>query len=287
MEWKIGEIFEYNGEWYQCLPERCICNDCAFKNDITCKTSKEIRGECQRASRQDGVIFKKLKKVGEPYILENKKFQKYIVSHTPYIYNKVDCSWQSFADPYYISLEIKQNQEDMEEKKIKLNQDDLTYIIGKIRCDILPKYTTYDEITEEITKLFTPTNGAIVSNSETIEKNLKPFSLEAAKLGKPVCTRDGHKARILCFDLKNEEEYPIVAAIENDSHEILLCYTLNGEIVRGAYEANKDLIMPPEKKEGWMNVYKYQIHDTPESAKESLCKGITDYIKTIRVEWEE
>ena len=68
MERKIGEIFEYQGEWYQCLPERRICDDCAFKNDITCKNSKGIRGECQRASRQkDGVIFKKLEKVGEPY----------------------------------------------------------------------------------------------------------------------------------------------------------------------------------------------------------------------------
>ena len=68
MERKIGEIFEYDGEWYQCLPERRICDDCAFKNDITCVNSKGIRGECQSASRQkDGVIFKKLEKVGEPY----------------------------------------------------------------------------------------------------------------------------------------------------------------------------------------------------------------------------
>lgn len=50
--------------------------------------------------------------------------------------------------------------------------------------------------------------------------NLKPFDLEAAKAGKPVCTRDGRKARIICFDLKNDE-YPIVAAVENDSSETL------------------------------------------------------------------
>ena len=52
-------------------------------------------------------------------------------------------------------------------------------------------------------------------------------------------------------------------------------------------DGDLDLMMLLEKKEGWVNVYKYQIHDTPESAKESLCKGITDYIKTIKVEWEE
>ena len=50
--------------------------------------------------------------------------------------------------------------------------------------------------------------------------------------------------------------------------------------------SNNELAMFPEKKEGWVNVYKNQIHDTPESAEEGH-KGITDYIKTIRVEWEE
>ena len=41
--------------------------------------------------------------------------------------------------------------------------------------------------------------------------NLRPFDLEAAKAGKPVCTRDGRKARIICFDAKCNK--PIVALI--------------------------------------------------------------------------
>lgn len=48
---------------------------------------------------------------------------------------------------------------------------------------------------------------------ETKENNkFKPFDLEQAKAGKPVCTRDGRKARIICFDLKNGN-HPIVAVI--------------------------------------------------------------------------
>lgn len=43
--------------------------------------------------------------------------------------------------------------------------------------------------------------------------NLKEFNIKAAKAGKPVCTRDGRKVRILCYDLKGAK-YPIVAAIE-------------------------------------------------------------------------
>lgn len=112
MERKIGEIFKYNGEWYQCVeqPEKydkTVCALCAFQGNGNCELDR-----CSGTYRSDKkfVIFKKLEKVGEPYMLEDKKFQKYRVFKTPYIYNKIDCSWQSFADPYYVSLEIKQTK---------------------------------------------------------------------------------------------------------------------------------------------------------------------------------
>ena len=128
MEYKIGEIFEYNGEWYQCIVGNS-CENCAF-NERKCYTvvdNGDPIGDCCADRRKDNkdVIFKKLEKIGEPYMLEDKKFQKYKVFKTPYIYHKIDCSWQSFADPYCISLEIKQNKEDMEEKKLKLKPFDI------------------------------------------------------------------------------------------------------------------------------------------------------------------
>ena len=44
--------------------------------------------------------------------------------------------------------------------------------------------------------------------------NLKPFDIQKAREGKPVCTRDGHKARIICFDYNGETgDYPIVALV--------------------------------------------------------------------------
>ena len=100
MERKIGEIKQVNGEWCQCIEGGC--RDCYFS---------EKRFLCKQFITKNfctsGIIFKKLEKVGEPYMLEDKKFQKYKVFKTPYIYHKIDCSWQSFSDPYYISLEIK------------------------------------------------------------------------------------------------------------------------------------------------------------------------------------
>ena len=239
MERKKGEIFEYNGEWYQCVIGYS-CNDCAFSNDnceererITLKnklTKEEVTGFCTSRLRSDGksVIFKKLEKVGEPYMLEDKKFQKYKVFKTPYIYHKIDCSWQSFSDPYYISLEIK---EDMEEKKL----------------------------------------------------NLKPFDIQKAREGKPVCTRDGRKARILCFDLKNNV-CPIVAAVEENNMEVLYHYDTKG---LNCYKKSEiDLMMLPDKKERWINVYKELCYESKEEAIRHIAPG-THYIGTIKVEWEE
>lgn len=49
---------------------------------------------------------------------------------------------------------------------------------------------------------------------------MKPFDLEKAKAGAPLCTREGFRARIICFDADNDR-FPIVALIKdsNSSNE--------------------------------------------------------------------
>lgn len=252
MERKIGEIFEYNGEWYQCI-EGFYCADCAFKNDdcedrerITLKekmTKEETTGLCISELRKDGksVIFKKLEKVGEPYPKYAPTgrviyFQSYKCYRKP-VYNGDFIYW---SDDITISIEIKQTKEDMEEK-------------------------------------------------------MKPFDLEAAKSGKPVCTRNGRKARIICFDLKNGN-YPIVAAIGNDCSEALFNYTIKGEIIPGV-KSEKDLMMLPKKKEGWINIYLERdagshrkggwIYDNEEEAVKVAKTYGSEYIGTIKINWEE
>ena len=257
MERKIGEIFELGGEWYQCV-ESDNCGECSlFTTECGSGTKSDLAdkvvGQCSKVRRTDNkhVIFKKLEKVGEPYMLEDKKFQKYRVFKTPYIYHKIDCSWQSFSDLYYISLEIKQTKEDMEETKL----------------------------------------------------NIKPFSLEAAKAGKPVCTRDGRKARIICFNLQSIEKTPIVAAVQvTDKQEVISHYYEDGRhFVDGISEL--DLMMLPEKKEGWINIYNAdttfyyadgRVFETKDEAVQEAKEEVkkeqrekNEYIDTIRVEWEE
>ena len=144
MERKIGEIFEYNGEWLQCVEQpkkydKTVCAICAFQGNGNCELDR-----CSGTYRSDkkSVIFKKLEKVGEPYMLEDKKFQKYKVFKTPYIYHKIDCSWQSFSDPYYISLEIKK---DMGEKNdIRSYDKPVNEVLGDIAdiCHTSLEYST-------------------------------------------------------------------------------------------------------------------------------------------------
>lgn len=201
MERKIGEIFEYNGEWYQCVKSDGTCNGCVgkFQPYSFCNGFKECIGK----------IFKKLEKVGEPITVNGKnvKLLKTTIANCDNcaFYKDVNCDFTCYPRKCHggemgTYVEIK-NKEDMEEKKL----------------------------------------------------NLKPFDIQKAKAGKPVCTRDGRKARIICFDLKNDE-YPIVAAVGNDSSETLFSYTTNGEIADGI-ESDKDLMMLPEKKEGWVALH--------------------------------
>lgn len=125
-------------------------------------------------------------------------------------------------------------------------------------------------------------------------QKMKPFDLEAAKAGKPVYTRDGRKVRIICFDAKCIK--PIVALIYDCNKETVLQYLENGRFFVDQID-KYDLMMLPQKKEGWVNVYKSynvgkkipcmaSIYPTKEEAKKSSVVGL-DYVDTVKIEWEE
>lgn len=250
MERKVGEIFEDNGEWYQCV-ECDSCGKCSLRTTECGSGTKsdivdEVFGECSKVRRTDNkhAIFKKLKKVGEPEIINGKKVQSIVTGY-------VGCAFCIFKKggaclsggtcknrgTGTIYVEVKQNKEDMEEKKL----------------------------------------------------NLKPFDLEAAKAGKPVCIRDGRKARIICFDAKCDK--PIVALIYDYNKETVLQYLENGRFFVDQID-KYDLMMLPQKKEGWVNIYK-DFEDTVcciySTEKEALEEKETeeDYITTVKIEWEE
>lgn len=163
MEWKIGEIREVNGEWYQCVAAIDGCRECSFRT-LDCCT---CHSECMSFLRSDGksVIFKKLEKVGKPYeyFIQGMGIimvQEYILANADYIWEYSQDVVVMDCQNGKVAIETKQTKNDIEEKKIQLSQEDYDYIRKKLRIIILPGNLAddvdSDELTGEIMKLFTP-----------------------------------------------------------------------------------------------------------------------------------
>ena len=264
MERKIGEIFEHNGEWYQALEQTGkICEDCYFHFDNGCFVSSGF-GWCRYYSRNDNksIIFKKLEKVGEPFTIVGTLYQYYKVFDIDNVCGNGFWCVHNYKSKI-LTVEIKQNKEAMEEKKIQHYE---CFFDGK-----------------------------------SSKSNLKPFDLNAAKQGKPVCTRDGRKARIICFDRNNQncqgKKYPIVALITGDNGvEEIGSFDNNGKLMYDSAYCDSDLMMLPEKKEGWVNIdwdcnakrvtiESEEIYDTKEDALQNVSSQT--HKDTVKIEWEE
>lgn len=232
-ERKIGEIFEHNGEWYQCV-EHKGCLGCAFALSHGLGLECGFNGDPHCVYKSDGkhVIFKKLEKVGEPYTtFEDKTLQNYLLETGVTVPPK-DVIVLINNEQRLIAIEIGQTKEDMEEKKL----------------------------------------------------NLKPFDIQKAREGRPVCTRDGRKARIICFDAKGKQ--PIIALFEREKADEVIIQTYNDD---GSYyglekEDNRDLMMLPEKRTGWINIHQYDVYKTKEEA-EAKVFDKANYLTTIEIEY--
>ena len=110
-----------------------------------------------------------------------------------------------------------------------------------------------------------------------------------------VVTRDGREVRIICTDAKGDE--PIIALVYNNIREEENVYTYNRDgYFYGDNDSCLDLFFAPVKKEGWVNLFKDKeinypyipgiIHNSEEEAKEAA-QGESDFIATIKIEWEE
>lgn len=126
---------------------------------------------------------------------------------------------------------------------------------------------------------------------------MREFNLEEAKAGHPVCTRDGRKARIVCYDMKiTIDHFPLLVLVENDGIEQGFAYNEQGHrpYTDGDNDPN-DIMMVSVKHEGWVNIYRdtsgitytgENICDSQEEMEEIGKKSQT-YIATVKIEWEE
>ena len=263
MERKIGEVFKHDGKVYQCLMSG-TCAGCDLNsggND--CMKIIDTRGACVGSLRNDKtpIIFKELKKIGDPIEFCNGYYlQKYDLEKSNPVLQEHNLNMFTNETNTILYAIIKQN-EDMEEKKIQ----------------------HYD---------------CFFNKKEKDKLNLKPFDLNAAKLGKPVCTRDGRKARIICFDRINGDYYKIVACVtdfDGDFEEVLF-YGIDGYIVDSQNPKDQDLMMLSEKKEGWVNIVRGS-NDSPHMGRgifqskeeaENAIKAFSDNLMdTVKISWEE
>lgn len=113
---------------------------------------------------------------------------------------------------------------------------------------------------------------------------------------RPIVTRDGRSVRIVCTDGRYEN-YPIIALVEDeDGKKDVETYTIEGSSIDG-YEHPQDLFFSPEKKEGWINIYRSTTLETVcspgcvfNTEEEALCHQTTrvmKYLGTCKIEWEE
>ena len=264
MERKIGEIFEYNGEWYQCL-EKKYCNGCVFR-DAKCDDVRKILGNCSVRNRSDkkSVIFKKLEKVGEPYSCNYYGDNRLIMMQEYNLFNLDDVTNEDKIPMYItdykhkriaIAIEIKQTKENMEEYRMYDAKEDIP---------------EFDKVVDEC--LFGED-----------KLNLKPFNLQKAKEGKPVCTRNGRKARIICFD--RDWDMHIVALVSDPLGESVHYYLSNGKVDFDK-QNDEDLMMLPEKKEGWAVIRIYDIYETEEQAEDAIFNSHVGAM-IRKITWEE
>ena len=126
---------------------------------------------------------------------------------------------------------------------------------------------------------------------------MKPFNLEQAKAGAPVCTRNGQPARIVCYDLKGYKNYPILALVESPvGVEATVSYAINGHHSLDS-DTGVDLMMASVKREGWVNLYtcysgatvtdQWALYPSEKEARSQIIEGSGVYVATVKIEWEE
>lgn len=265
----VADIIEYNGEWYLCA-KNDNCRECSLSNTecgngLKSDIAEKVFGQCSGERRSDNtnVVFKKLAKIGKSLFVNRNKYQLLDIKNR----GCVDCA---FEIGYSCGFPIKKAKPECNcgfngiYVKIKQNQEDMK---------------------EKDEKL---------SNSENIGKNLRPFNLEVVKSGRQVYTRDGRKARIICFDKIGPRPIVALVSIDDEGEEVNV-YHEDGSYNCIEIPSEKDLMMLPEKREGWINIvrnddgdyYVKGVFHSEELARNNEANYPKAIVATVKVEWKE
>ena len=127
---------------------------------------------------------------------------------------------------------------------------------------------------------------------------MKQFNLEEylKDPNKKVVTRDGRNVRIICTDQKGTEYSVIALCTMSNGSETCCFYFPNGKrYLSASADSCMDLFFAPEKKEGWLNLYKDEngrvaigtVYPIESEKDAKMASEDKDYVATCKIEWEE
>ena len=121
---------------------------------------------------------------------------------------------------------------------------------------------------------------------------MKQFSLDEylKNPSRKVVTRDGRSVKIHCTNYIGAQH--IIAQVEG--YDYSTSFFKDGRYANDKDDSHLDLFFAAEKHQRWINIYKGEggyytgaiLHSTKGEA-EDVGKQYTDYITTIKIEWEE
>lgn len=128
--------------------------------------------------------------------------------------------------------------------------------------------------------------------------NTKPFDIDLASAGLPVCTRDRRPVRILCFDMKDgfTDDNILALVSETDGSESAYCYGPDGRFADG--DQPVDLMMATQRHTGYINIVRNRllsdsvyeadrmVYESEEEAR-AIRHNTGFDVATVKVEWED
>lgn len=124
------------------------------------------------------------------------------------------------------------------------------------------------------------------------EQKMRPFNLEEAKDGKPICTRDGRSARIICTNRICGELSIVALVMSRFGTEDSTSHTLSGQYFGGDSASPMDLFMATVIEKRWIAVNPYTraasfLHSSKEDCEDFMvCIGDSAGYQAIEVEVE-
>lgn len=310
---EIGEIFRYQGALFEVVKRTdSSCDGCAFHHHL-CDWD-EI-GSCWKEAREDviDVMFERIDDPGDccGTFREDKGLFPNGIKMEPFNLDEAmnggavctrlgaDVRIVCFDrnDDRYPIVALVGKKENVwvytKEGKFWHNGSDNV-------ADLMMKSATERDTTDEDAETCDDIHPEVIEKAINIslygEPKTKPFNLEAARAGNPVCTKNYADARIVCFDVNDGKN--ILALVKHNGKEVACIYGLDGKFIHGTRDC-EDLVMMATHKAFWQNVFKNgdtyytagYLYKTEEEAITHMLVGVHDwshtYVSTVQVEWDE